>query len=284
VIGQKEKLEAQWYEHSPMPLYSAMITGCLESGLDLTQCGAKYTSTALSMVAPATFIDSLSAIKRLCFDEQKYPLPRLIEILEKNFTGEERLRQYIVNRLTKYGTGNEEADAFSARVLHDLSQVSGQENGYGKKYYPAFYAHDIFRNLGKGTPATPDGRPASFPISRGASPSEIISGITPTDILRSAAHYDFTDFTDSFALEITLPPLEGESGLHILIALVEEFLANGGSTLQFNMLDIDLLREAQKNPDAHRDIIVRVCGYSYYFVLLSKEIQDEVINRMVRAC
>lgn len=284
VARQKNKLEAKWHEHSPMPLYSTMITGCLESGRDLTQCGAKYTSTALSMVAPATFIDSLSAVRLLCFDEKKYTLPRLIEILENNFKGEERLRQYIVNRLPKYGTGNEEADAFSARVLHDLSQVSGQENGYGKKYYPAFYAHDIFRNLGKGTPATPDGRPAAFPISRGASPSEIISGVTPTDILRSAARYDFTDFTDSFALEITLPPLDGESGLQILTAMVEEFLENGGSTLQFNLLDIDLLREAQKNPDAHRDIIVRVCGYSYYFVLLSKEIQDEVIHRMVRAC
>lgn len=281
IENAKNKVEVHWSEINPMPLYSTMLTGCLESGRDCTAGGVKYASTALSMVAPATFIDSLYSVKTLCFDEKKLTLSELTAILDDNFEGQEPLRQYIINRIPKYGSGNAEVDAFSARVMAMLSEVSGRENGRGGRYYPAFYPHQAFQVLGGRTGATPDGRKHGFPLSRGCSPSEFLTGITPGDMLESARTIDFTGFTDSTALEMTLPRL-GDAAAAILPAIVAQFLENGGSTLQFNMLDREMLLEAQREPEKHRDIIVRVCGYSYYFIYLRRDIQDEIIARALR--
>jgi formate C-acetyltransferase len=266
-----------------MPLYSTVVRDCVEKGTDVTAGGSRYASTALSMVAPATFVDSLYSVKTLCYDEQRLTVKELLAVLERDYEGEEALRQYIIKRIPKYCSGNEELDGFARRVLHDIGQVSGQTNGRGGKYYPAFYPHEIFRPLGERTAATPDGRKKGFPLSRGTSPSEFLSGITPTDMLRSVSRIDFTDFTDSFALEVTLPVLDTEIGMTVLPGLVKGFLQAKGSTLQFNLLDISALRDAQLHPEQHRDLLVRICGYSFYFVNLSKEAQDEVIARAVRS-
>lgn len=282
IVGLKNKAEIHWAEFDPMPLYSSMLTGCIESGKDLTAGGSKYASTALSMLAPANFIDSLWAVKTICFDEKRMSVRDLLEICKNNFENNESLRQYIVNRLPKHGSGHAELDRFSARTLHDLSTVSGQTNGRGGKYYPAFYPHELFRNMGEVTPATPDGRKKGFSLSRGVSPSEFLTGITPAHMLRTTASIDFIDFTDSFALEMTLPKLDAERGKTVLGGIVKEFLAAGGSTLQFNLLSEDELREAQIKPDEHRDLLVRVCGYSFYFVNLRREQQDEIISRAIR--
>ena len=173
-------------------------------------------------------------------------------------------------------------DEFSAKVLHDLSGVSGRKNGRGGKYLPAFSAHDIFRPLGLKLGATPDGRKAGYWLTRGISPSEFVKGPSPLSLLQSIRAYDFTDFVDSFALEITLPKLDTADSETILMSLFEEFLDAGGSTLQLNILDTEDLRLAQQHPEEHRDIIVRVCGYSDYFVNLIPEIQEEVISRHIR--
>lgn len=278
----KNKAEAHWSDFDPMPLYSTMLTGCLESGKDLTAGGSKYASTALSMLAPANFIDSLWAVKVICFDEKRMPVHEFLEVCHADFKDQEPLRQYILNRLPKHGSGNAELDKFSSRVLHDLSGVSGQTNGRGGKYYPAFYPHELYRNMGVVTSATPDGRKKGYSFSRGISPSEFLTGITPAHMLKTAEAIDFTDFTDSFALEMTLPKLDKERGKTVLGGIVKEFLRVGGSTLQFNLLNEEELREAQTKPDEHRDLLVRVCGYSFYFVNLRKEQQDEVIARAIR--
>ncbi len=282
VEALKNEFERNWAVYGPMPLYSTMLTGCLESGKDAAAGGSKYASTALSMLAPATFIDSLWAVKTICFDEKRMSYHDFIEVVKNEFEGNEPFRQYIINRIPKHCSGNEELDAFTVRILHELSGTAGQTNGRGGKYYPAFYPHDIFRPLGYVTPATPDGRKKGFSLSRGVSPSEIISGITPAHMMRTVRAIDFTEFTDSFALEVTLPKLGEENGKAVLDGLTKEFLDAGGSTLQFNLFDADELRAAQEKPDEHRDLLVRVCGYSYYFVNLTREQQDEVIGRAVR--
>ncbi|MBQ4050037.1 MAG: hypothetical protein IJD13_00265 [Oscillospiraceae bacterium] len=282
VEAAKNAFEERWSLYDPMPLYSTMMTGCLEKGTDLTAGGSKYANTALSMLGPATFIDSLYAVKKLCFDEKKLTMKELCAVLDADFAENESLRQYILNRIPKYGSGNEELDAFTVRVFHDLSTVSGRENGRGGKYLPAFYAHDIFRPMGEVTAATPDGRRKGYYLSRGCSPSEFLSGITPTDMLTSIRNIDFTEYGESHALEMTLPRLKGEEGKTIMMAIIMEFLENEGGTLQFNLLDHEMLREAQREPDKHRDLMVRICGYSYYFVCLTKDIQDEIIARATR--
>ena len=283
IIALKNEGERHWCEVSPLPLYSSTLTGCLESGRDATEGGSKYASTALSLLGTATFIDSLYAIKHLVYDTEKLTLKELREILAADFEGNEPLRQYIIHRIPKYGTNDITLNEFSARILEDLSTLAdGKVNARGGKYLPAFYPHDLFRPLGYLTGATPDGRRANTPLSRGCSPSEFIEMDNPLDIIHSLGHIDFTRYADSFCAEMTLPPLGKTVGRNVLCAMITAFLAQGGSSIQFNLLDSERLLEAQKNPEQHADLIVRVCGYSECFVFLNTDQQNEVISRAVR--
>jgi len=167
-------------------------------------------------------------------------------------------------------------------VLEALAGMAGQKNARGGDYLPAFYPHDIFRPLGELTGATPDGRRSGMPLSRGCSPSEFIEGQIPLDIISSLEPIDFTNYADSFCTEMTLPRMAPDIAVNVFTTLMEAFLRNGGSSLQFNMLDREKLLEAQENPEEHGDIVVRVCGYSAVFIHLNRQQQNEVIMRAIR--
>lgn len=282
VVAKKNKYEAFWYTYAPIPLASATLTGCIESGKDLTEGGTKYASTALSLLGTATMVDSLYAIRHLVYETKQLTMAEYRAIVADNFEGQERLRSYIVRKLPKFGTNDPELNEFGAKLLDTISTFAGQKNARGGDYLPAFYPHDIFRFLGLTTPATPDGRKANTPLSRGCSPSEFIEIKNPLDIVSGLSAIDFTAFAESFCAEITLPRMEETTGKTIFKTLIHAFLDNKGSTLQFNMIDKDLLLEAQRDPENHGDLIVRVCGYSAVFVTLSPEQQAEVIGRAIR--
>ena len=282
IEGLKNKYEVLWKAYSPMPLCSSTLTGCVETCRDLTAGGAKYSNTALSLLGVGTFVDSLFSVKNLVFDEKKLTMKELNSILKSDFEGNERLRQYILHRIPKYGTGEQNVDSFAAKVLADISEMFGQKNGRGGDYLPAIYPHDIFRNLGGRCGATPDGRRSGEYLSRGCSPSETVEVKSPLDIMQTIGKLDLTNYAESVCTEITLPKIEGETGKTAFKAIVFSFLQNGGSSLQFNLINRDLLLEAQKDPEHHGDIIVRVCGYSAVFVALDEERQTEVISRAVR--
>jgi len=284
IAALKNDGEVKFARCAPMPLFSSSITGNIERGLDVTEGGAKYNTTMLSMLGTATLIDSLYAVKQLVFEEKKVTLSELSAILDADFASHEPLRQYILNEIPKHGTNDPLLNAFSAKVLSELSsRVSGLTNGRGGRYMPAFYPHDVFRSVGVLTGATPDGRHAFTPLSRGVSPSEFIETDSPLDIIHSLNAIDFTDYADSFITEITLPNLEAnEQSKTILISIIRAFLEAGGSSLQFNLLDPSVLKDAKKNPEQHKNLLVRVCGYSAAFVTLHESIQDEIIRRAIR--
>ena len=283
IVRVKNKYESAWCTYNPLPLYSSTITGSLESGRDVTEGGAKYSSTALSMLGAATVIDSLYSIKTLVYGEKKLTLSELDDVITADFAENESLRQYIINKIPKYGTNSPEADRFAAQFLSDLSKaIDGRINARGGKYLPAFYPHDIFRPLGHNCGATPDGRRAGTPLSRGCSPSEFIGTENPLDVIHSLGAIDFTDYSDSFCAEMTLPYMDKAYGTNVLCSIIEAFLEKGGSSLQFNLIDRKLLLEAQKNPEQNRNIVVRVCGYSEVFVFLDSDQQKEVLSRAVR--
>lgn len=283
VVTLKNAGEAHWCTYDPAPLYSSSITGSLESGRDITEGGAKYNNTAMSMLAPATVIDSLYSVKHLVFDEKKLTLLQFMQILDANFENNESLRQYILHKIPKHGTNDEILNGFSARVLEDLSYVAGQTNARGGKYVPAFYPHNVYQPLGKRTGATPDGRLAEMPLSRGVSPSEFVEVKSPLDILHSIRHIDFTRYAESFVMDITLPNLENnEKNKQILVAIIRAFLDAEGSSLQFNLLNKEALLDARKNPQQYRNLMVRVCGFSAVYVTLSEEIQEEILQRAIR--
>lgn len=282
VAETKNKYEQYWGDYSPMPLCSATLTGCIESGTDLTKGGTKYSNTSLSLVGPATFVDSLYSIKHLVWDTKRLSVNALYRILSADFAGNESLRQYIVRKIPKYGTNHPELNVFSAKVLHDVSQLSRQKNARGGEYLPAFYPHNVFLHLGERTGATPDGRKKGQPLSRGCSPSEFIEVNNPLDIISGLEAIDFTEYSDSFCTEMTLPRMNPAIGIPVFIAMVEAFLKHGGSSLQFNLLDRSMLVDAQKHPENYRNLIVRVCGFSALFISLAKDQQDEVITRAIR--
>ena len=288
VMRRKNKYEAFWCKYCPLPLLSSTMTGCLEKGLDATEGGTKYAQTALSLLTPATMVDSLWSVKTLVYERRELTLREMSRLCQTDFADNERLRSFIVHRLPKYGTGDPQVDAFAAAFLRDVSALYRDEDGSlyknarGGDYLPAFYIHDCFRALGYVTGATPDGRRAHEPISRGCSPSEFVEVRNPADILYTVGRLDFTDFADSFVTELTLQRMQPEIGIPALVALIRLFLQNGGSSLQFNMLDKETLLDARVHPERHRDLCVRVCGYSAVFVTLAPDAQDEIISRAIR--
>ena len=283
IVEMKNKQEQKWGEYDPLPLYSSSLAGCLETGLDLTEGGAKYNSTALSMLGTATLIDSLYALKAMVFDRKMLSFGEFCRIVRENFDGQEILRRQILEKLPKHGTGNAELDAFSSAVLDDLSSIAGQKNGRGGSYLPAFYPHDIYNPLGVLTGATPDGRLAGKPLSRGVSPSEFVTTDSPLDLIHSLKSIDFTKYADSFCAELTLPPMENTpENAGILISIIRAFLEAEGSSLQFNLIDRNALLDAREHPDDHRNLFVRVCGYSAVFVYLSASTQNEILERAIR--
>jgi formate C-acetyltransferase len=284
VAGIKEKYERCWSRFDAAPLYSASILDCIKNARDVTAGGARYNSISLSMVGAASFIDSLAAVKLLVFDEKKLTLPDLWKILAEDWNGAESLRLYIRNRLPKFGVGNQQADTFAARVLHDLSTMAGQPNGRGGIVTPAFYAHDLFRPMGQKTMATPDGRRSGDYLSRGISPGESSTVPSVTDIVSSLKSLDLSLFPESMATELTLPLNVGSGGgKTALAALIKTFACSGGSTLQINVFDRDTLIRAKDEPEKYPNLVVRVCGYSQTFNSLSEDKKDEVISRAVRA-
>lgn len=283
IVKLKNAGEAHWCEYSPLPLFSSSMTGVLESGKDVTEGGTKYNSTAISLLGTATLIDSLYSVKHLVFDEAQLTIQQLVQILQENYANNEYLRQYIIHKIPKYGTNHDLLNCFSCKILDDISTIAGQTNARGGKYLPAFYPHDIYRPLGLITGATPDGRPANTPLSRGASPNEFVETDTPLDILHSLKPIDFTRYADSFITEITLPDLDSsKQNVQILTSIIQAFLDAKGSSLQFNLINRELLLQAQKQPEQHLNIMVRVCGYSAAFVALSEETQNEIIQRAIR--
>lgn len=283
IVTLKNEQERKWSTYDPLPLYSSSLTGCLERGLDLTEGGAKYNSTALSLLGTATLIDSLYALKTLVFGKAAVSYTDFRRIVAENFENNELLRRQILEKLPKHGTGNAELDTFSAAVLDDISGIAGQTNGRGGKYLPAFYPHDIYTPLGFLTGATPDGRLAGKPLSRGVSPSEFIATDSPLDLIHSLKAIDFTKYADSFCAELTLPPMDNTAeNAGILISIIRAFLDAEGSSLQFNLIDRNALLDARIHPDDHRNLFVRVCGYSAVFVYLSPSTQNEILERAIR--
>lgn len=288
IMKTKNKYEAMWSKFSPLPLCSSTVTGCIEGARDITDGGAKYSSTALSLLAPANLVDSLTSVRILVYENKELSLKELYGLCVSDFAENSLLRKRIIDCFPKYGVNNSEIDTFAAKLLHDISLLYRDENGNfyknsrGGNYLPAFYPHEMFRCLGLKTIATPDGRSAYTSLSRGCSPSEFIKLDSPVGILNSLSKIDFTDYADSFCTEITLQRMDEAKGTEIISALIGVFLQNGGCTLQMNLFDRDMLIEAQKHPEEHRDLCVRVCGYSAVFVTLWEELQNEIISRAIR--
>jgi len=227
--------------------------------------------------------DSLAAIKKLVYDEKKVTMDELIRALDENWAGE---RNQEIRRLClavpKYGNDNDETDAIISELYTRFSDVIMSMDSYrGTKYCVASISVTSHEPAGRLVGATPDGRYAGTILADGGgSPIQGMDRNGPTAMLNSALKIDQKKL-NSLLLNMKFHPnaLNSEENVMKLGALIHAYLDNGGKQIQFNVVSPEVLKEAKADPDKHRDLVVRVAGYSTYFTLLSEGVQDEIINR-----
>ncbi|MGI6131555.1 MAG: trans-4-hydroxy-L-proline dehydratase [Bacillota bacterium] len=274
-------IEGLYAKYMPAPFLSLLVDDCIARGRDYHDGGARYNTTYIQGVGIGTITDSLSAIKRHVFDEQHVSMSDLLAALEADFVGHERLRSRLRDDTPRYGNDDESADAVMRSVFNAFFQeVDGRPNTKGGRYCIDMLPTTCHVYFGSVTQATPDGRRAGEPVSEGISPVQGADRRGPTAVLCSAAKMDHA-LTGGTLLNMKFTPrlLEGEDGIANLAHLVRTYFKLGGHHVQFNVVSAETLLDAQAHPENHRDLIVRVAGYSDYFCDLSRALQDEIIAR-----
>jgi formate C-acetyltransferase len=268
-------------EFCPVPFTSLLIEGCLEKGRDYHDYGARYNLPLICGVGTGTIADSLSAIKKLVFDEKKICLAELVMALQANFEGHERLRQMLLNRAPKWGNG----DCYVDTIAHDVvalfcDELEKHQNDEGVPYAANMIPTTTHIWFGSLTGATPDGRLAETPLSDGISPVQGMDRNGPTAVTRSMAQLNHVRCAGTlFNMKFHPSALKGEAGLQKFGHLIRTYFKMGGHHIQFNVVSSETLRAAQEHPEEYQNLIVRVAGYSDYFVRLSRDLQDEIISR-----
>ena len=263
-----------------------MITDdCIRKGKDYNAGGARYNNTSSRSVGIGSITDSLAALKEVVFDKKELSLPRFVQILDRNFDGMEALRQRLVNKTHKYGNDDDYADDLMVRTFRMLfSAMDGRPNLKGGVHRIEMLPTTSHVYFGDMSLASPDGRRQGTPLSEGISPVQGADRNGPTAVLKSASKMDHVK-TGGTLLNMKFSPslLEGDTGINNLHSLVRSYFNLGGHHMQFNVVGAARLREAQAKPEEHRDLIVRVAGYSDYFCDLSRALQDEIIKRTEHA-
>ena len=269
-------------QNSINPLLSCFVNDCLEKGVDIERGGAKYNWIMPSFVGMANLVDSLYAIKTLVFDEKKLTLCEFKSILENNFEGNEALRLYILNRIPKYGNDINEIDQYFALVSEHIANECKKYSGLhsNSNLIPSVFCWVMHERFGRETSATPDGRKAGFPLGDGSGPCQGREMNGPTASVLSSTKWDHSKFIGGVALNLKFSKASlGENSLNTMKSIIRTYLKCEGFEVQINVVDNETLKKAQKNPEEYRDLVVRIGGYSDYFVRLSPEMQEEVILR-----
>ncbi len=271
-----------FYEREmPAPFLSIIIDDCIKKGKDYNAGGARYNTTYIQGVGIGTLTDCFAAIKHHVYDEQTLTMEELLEALRADFQGYERLRQLLINRSPKWGNDDDRADELMRRAFLAFYQaVEGRPAPRGGVYHINMLPTTCHIYFGAVTGATPDGRHAGKPLSEGISPVQGMDRNGPTAVIKSMAKMDHA-LTGGTLLNMKFTPqlLADEEGIEKLARLIRTYFTLGGHHVQFNVVSAETLREAQRNPEAYRGLLVRVAGYSDYFCDLSRELQDEIIAR-----
>ena len=267
----------------PLPVVSATIEGCMESGKDVMWGGAKYNSTGSAGVGCANVADSLAVIKYMCFDHKLCTTRELYDAYSNNWEGEgqEILRQVVRTKVPRYGNDDVYVDELAREAMdvfsNKLNAATGPRGGFRAGLYPVT-AHVV---MGMVTPASPDGRKAGEPLSDGISPMQGLDTHGPSAVLNSVSRINHVNNGNGTQLNMRFHPsaVSGEAGDRKLAELISTFFDRGGMHIQYNVISTDTLRAAQKAPEDYKDMVIRVAGYSAYFVELGRVLQDDLIAR-----
>ena len=263
------------------PLASCLIADCLEKGQDFDRGGARYNWVENSFVGLANLVDSLNVIKHFVYEKGELSLGELRDMLQSDFAGHETIRKRIEVELPKYGNADETADAMAAEWAEFLSDTTESNTVGPHRYVPGFFCWIIHEKFGSETGATPDGRPAGFPLADGAGAAQGRELNGPTASILSTTTWNHMRAMGGLVhnLKLSNNLIDHTAGLSALRALIETYLRRGGFEIQVNVVSADKLRDAQAHPDLYKDLLVRVAGYSDYFVHLTHNMQEEVIKR-----
>ncbi|TWU38747.1 Benzylsuccinate synthase alpha subunit [Novipirellula aureliae] len=280
-IKGNHTFEQMYANYAPAPFLSIIIDDCIAKGQDYNAGGARYNTSYLQGVGIGSLTDSFAAIDQHVFRDRSLSMSDLLKYLERDFADQEKLRQLLLNKTAKYGNDNEYVDQIMVRCFNTFfNAVEGRPNVRGGEYHIDMLPTTCHVYFGSVLGASADGRRSGMPLSEGISPVQGADRKGPTAVFKSAAKMDHAK-TGGTLLNMKFSPglLKGEQGLANVTHLVRSYFKMDSHHVQFNVVDVDLLRRAQANPQAHRDLIVRVAGYSDYFCDLSQALQDEIIAR-----
>ena len=274
-------IEALYAKYLPSPFLSVLVDDCVKTGRDYHAGGARYNTNYIQGVGVGTITDTLSAIRYNVYDHGHFTMTELLAALKSDFRGYESLRQRVLNRTPKFGNDDDYADSLMRRVFEAYFEaVDGRPSPRGGTYRINLLPTTAHIYFGKMTGATADGRLAGDAVSEGVSPVQGADRKGPTAVIKSLGKMDHIRTGGTLLNQKFTPQLlADDTGLKGLKDLVRSYFKLMGHHIQFNVVTADLLREAQAQPEKYRDLIVRVAGYSDYFVDCSTELQNEIIRR-----
>jgi formate C-acetyltransferase len=265
----------------PVPFLSLLIEDCIMKGKDYNSGGARYNTTYLQGVGIGTVTDMLTSIRFNIYDNHKFTWKELSDALDSDYKDSEKLQYELIYNTPKYGNDDDYADMQAVKVFEIYyDAVNGRANARGGYHHINLLPTTSHVYFGSVTLATPDGRNAFRPLSEGISPSQGVDKQGPTSVIKSASKIDHLRTGGTLLNQKFAPQFfEDEESFNCLTALIRSYFSLGGHHIQFNVVDVATLKEAQKHPELYNDLIVRVAGYSDYFNDLSEDLQNEIIAR-----
>ncbi len=266
----------------PVIFASLVMDGCIESGKSVQEGGTKYNSSGMFITGPANLADSIVAIEEVVLKDKTLTMKQLIEILDKNFEGEERIRQLLINKPPKFGNDNTYADDIARDlVTYVAKEVQQYKDARGGHYSFCNLSQTVNISHGEVTGATPDGRLAGTPLSDNASPAMGRDVNGPTATVKSVAALDQVQNNDGALFNLRFDPqgIQGENGLEIIEGVIKTYFDHYGEHIQINVVDTETLKKAQEHPEDYRGLMVRVAGYMAYFTELDRAAQETIIQR-----
>jgi formate C-acetyltransferase len=290
VVQMDNMVDVSWEEITPDPYLSILINDCIKRGKELHAGGAVYDYTGGIVSGIATAADSLAVLKKLVFEDKLFKGKDFLDILNNNFSGEkgEEARRIVINKAPKYGNNIDYVDdiakelfIFFNSIIEKKDNSRNNRGPIGCKFHTSTATVASNVPLGKVVGATPNGRKAFLPVNDGMSPTRGHDTNGPTAVLKTIAKMPNVLISSGNLLNIKFNPLylKGDHGTKIISDLLKTYFILGGYHLQINFVDNEVLKAAKKNPQNHKDLVVRVAGYSALFIHLDPDVQDDIIAR-----
>jgi trans-4-hydroxy-L-proline dehydratase len=280
-IAGNNIIENLYAKHLPVPFLSLLTDDCIASATDYNAGGARYNTNYIQGVGLGSATDMLSAISHHVYNKKEYSMKELLNAMAIDFRGHEELRKKLWLETPKYGNDDEAADSITRRLFGIFHKaIDGRPNMKGGHYRINLLPTTCHVYFGSITGAGPDGRHAGKPLSEGISPMQGADTAGPTAVLKSAAKIDHLKTGGTLLNQKFTPDFfRDPKGMPAVRHLIQAYFRMNGHHIQFNVVDAKTLEAARKRPEEYRDLIVRVAGYSDYFVDLTEELQDEIIRR-----